>query len=201
MKYGMLIDLLKCVGCNACTVACKANNMTPRGINFHKIKKYEVGRYPNAKMKFLPMPCMHCHNAPCKKVCPTGATYQTEDGRVLINNDRCIGCRSCMVVCPYDARQFVWQLSTYYEECEITPFEKNTERLYKEGTTVKCTFCDSRLAAGNQPACVQTCISSARIFGDLNDKDSQISKKVVDLGGRELKAELGTQPAVYYINS
>ena len=200
MKYGMLIDLLKCVGCNACTVACKANNITPRGINFHKIKKYELGEYPNAKMKFLPMPCMHCLNAPCKKVCPTGATYQTEDGRVLIDNDKCIGCRACMVACPYDARQFVWQLSTYYEECEMTPFEKKNERLYREGTTVKCTFCDSRLAAGNQPACVVTCIGSARFFGDLDDKDSQISKMVVDFGGKALKAELGTQPAVYYIN-
>ena len=94
MRYGMLIDLNKCVGCNACTVACRNNNGTPAGVSLHKLLKYEAGVYPNAKMKFRPMPCMHCQDAPCAKVCPTGATVQRPDGIVDVDANKCIGCRS-----------------------------------------------------------------------------------------------------------
>lgn len=199
MRLGMVIDLLKCVGCNACTVACRAENGTPAGISFHKIKKYELGKYPNVKMKFLPMPCMHCQNAPCQKVCPSGATYRETDGRVLVDYDKCLGCRACMVACPYDARQFVWEINNYYPKCGPTPFEAVKFDQFTEGTAVKCTFCNSRLEKGKQPACVETCIGMARTFGDLDNPESEVSCLIVEHNGKPFRKELGTEPSVYYI--
>lgn len=199
MRLGMVIDLLKCVGCNACTVSCRAENGTPAGISFHRIKKYEVGAYPDARMKFLPLPCMHCQNAPCQKVCPTGATYRETDGRVLVDYDKCLGCRACMVACPYESRQFVWKLSSYYEDCGPTPFEREKFKRFTEGTAVKCNFCGDRIKKGNQPACVATCIGGARSFGDLDDPESDVSGLIVRHNGKPFREELGTAPAVYYI--
>jgi len=199
MKLGMVIDLLKCVGCNSCTVACRGENGTPPGVSFHKIKKYEVGKYPEAKMKFLPMPCMHCQNAPCLKVCPTGATYRETDGRILIDYDKCIGCRACMIACPFDSRHFIWELSNYYENCGPTPFETVKFASFTEGTVAKCTFCGERLKRGEQPACVETCIGLARTFGDLDDPNSEVSRLIVEHGGKQFRKELGTDPCVFYI--
>lgn len=196
----MVIDLEKCVGCNSCTIACRGQNGTPAGINFNKLKKYEVGKYPTSKMKTLTMPCMHCQNPPCLKVCPTKATKQDENGIVTIDYDECIGCRACIVACPYDARQFIWQLNNYYEDQKETPFEKLHYRKFQKGTVAKCIFCIDRVKEGLQPACVHTCIAEARIFGDLDDPESQVSKWISENGGKALKAELGTDPSVFYIN-
>jgi len=199
MRWGMVIDLLKCTGCNACTIACRAENGTPAGISFNKVKKYETGKYPNARMNFLPMPCMHCEKAPCQKVCPTGATYRESDGRILVNQEKCLGCRACMVACPYEARQFVWEKRYYYHNCGPTPFETIKQANYAEGTTVKCTFCDNRLKDGKQPACVETCPGNARYFGDLDDLESEVSRLITRFKGTPFREELGTEPSVYYI--
>lgn len=199
MRYGMLIDLSKCVGCNACTIACRNHNGTPAGISYHKIMKYEVGKYPNSKMKFLPMPCMQCKNAPCEKACPVGATVKRPDGIVEVIAEKCIGCRGCVTACPYDSRQFVWELKNYYEDATETFFEKKKKKAFDKGTVVKCNFCLERIEKGEDPACVSTCPSQCRIFGDLNDPDSEISRAIAAGNARPFREDLETEPSVFYI--
>ena len=199
MRYGMVIDLQKCSGCNSCTVACRAEQGTPAGIHFHKVMKYEAGKYPNARMKFLPMPCMHCQDPPCQKVCPTGATHIHPDGPVLIDETKCIGCRACMVACPYESRQFLWEIRSYYPGSLPTPYEKLKHKGFEKGTVVKCNFCLHRLEEGRLPACVATCPMTARTFGDLDAPASDVAQLIVRHGGTRFREELRTEPSVYYI--
>ncbi|MEL7564363.1 MAG: 4Fe-4S dicluster domain-containing protein [Dehalobacterium sp.] len=199
MRYGMVIDLLRCVGCNSCTVACRSEHGTPAGIQYHKIKKYEIGKYPAAKMKFLPMPCMHCANPSCMKVCPTGATVKREDGIVIIDQDQCLGCRACILACPYESRQFLWEIKPYFIGSTPTPFEKRKQKNFQKGTVVKCNFCLQRLESGCLPACVETCPGQARHFGDLDEPNSEISRLIAFYGGKPVRTELNTEPSVYYI--
>lgn len=199
MRYGMVIDLQKCVGCNACTVACRAEHGTPSGVQFHKVVKYEAGTYPNAKMRFLPMPCMHCQAPPCLKVCPTKATFKDPRGLVLIDESRCIGCRACMVACPYDSRHFLWEIRNYYAGQLPTPFERIKQKKFERGTVVKCDFCARRLESDRQPACVATCPAKARVFGDLEDPQGEPARWIVLHRGWAFREELGTDPSVFYI--
>lgn len=199
MRYGMVIDLQRCVGCNSCTIACRMEHGTPAGILFHKVKKYEVGKYPSAKLRLLPMPCMHCQDPACIKVCPTGATYQRDDGLVLIDEKKCMGCRYCIIACPYDSRRFLNEIANYYGGKSSTPFEKVKQKNFTKGTVVKCNFCEHRLAKGLLPACVVTCPAQARYFGDLGDPNSEVSRLVADGNGAPLHEEFGTKPSVYYL--
>jgi len=199
MRYGMVLDLKRCVGCNSCTLACKAENGTPPGIQYHRVERTEVGKYPTARLQFLPMPCMHCKEPPCLEVCPTGATYKREDGLVLIDHNKCIGCRYCVLACPYDVRQSLSQINNYYGNY-ATPYEALKYKELDKGTAVKCTFCVKRLEQGKLPACVEACPAQARFFGDLDDTESEVYKLIVSYRGRVLKEELGTRPSVFYIN-
>ena len=176
-RYGMVIDLRKCVGCHACTVACKMEHSTPEKCFNTWVEEWNVGEYPKVSGAKLPKLCNHCLNAPCIDVCPTDATYHTIGGAVVIDEEKCIGCGACANACPYDAR--------YINE------ERN-----KAG---KCNFCIQRAEAGLLPACVSTCISHARYFGDLNDPDSVVSKLISENKAEGLKEELGLDVAVYYI--
>ncbi|MGE5124127.1 MAG: 4Fe-4S dicluster domain-containing protein [Acidobacteriaceae bacterium] len=197
----MVIDLNKCVGCNACSVACKQENATPPGIFWSRVVQYEKGDYPEARLHFLPMLCMHCQSAPCLEVCPTGATYRDEGGLVLVNDKLCVTCRYCIMACPYEARSYnARRPQAYYPSQEMTLFELKGYTRHPKGSIEKCTFCAHRLRQGKQPACVATCPSEARIFGDLDDPDSEVAKLVASEMAKAWLEDQGTGPSVFYID-
>lgn len=178
-RYGMLINTKKCVGCYACRIACQMVNGLDHEEAFIKFDEVEQGAYPNVYAEVVPVQCMHCEDAPCEAVCPTHATYTTDSGVVLVDEGKCIGCKYCMAACPYGVRYMV-------EE---------------SGDVSKCTFCHHRTTEGLLPACVSTCVTTSRMFGDLNDPDSDISKKLAEAGNKAkgLMEDLGMEPRVYYI--
>ena len=199
MRLGLVIDLDTCVGCNACAVACKQWNSSgtsapltdsspygrdPTGVWFNRIRNFEVGEYPDSKTVHFPMSCMHCEEAWCVDVCPTGASYKrAEDGIVLVDPDKCMGCNYCAWACPYGAREL--------DE--------------EEGVMKKCTLCIDRIydqslpESDRQPACVLTCPTHARAFGDFDDPSSGVSQAVAERGGITLMPELGYAPTNCYL--
>ncbi len=197
-RKGMVVDLNSCIGCQACTVACKAENASPPGIFWTRVLEREVGKYPSARQIFLPVLCNHCQDAPCKKACPTGATSQREDGIVLVDYDKSIGCRACMAACPYQVRYCWDERKTYYPGV-LTPFEEVGYEKFRLGAVQKCTLCVHRIDVGLPPACVETCPTVARVFGDLDDPQSEVSRLIGERKGFQLRAELGTNPSVYYL--
>lgn len=176
-RYGMVIDLRKCVGCQACTSACKNENHVPNDKFRTYVPEYELGSYPNVRKIFLPQLCNHCAEPSCVSVCPTGATFVREDGIVVVDNEVCWGCGYCVNACPYDKRYF-------------NPLTHVAD---------KCTLCAHRLDVGLLPACVESCVGGARISGDLNDPHSQISRLLIDFPTTVLKPSSGNQPRVFYI--
>jgi molybdopterin-containing oxidoreductase family iron-sulfur binding subunit len=201
VRYSMVIDLRKCVGCNSCTAACKQANTTPPGIFWSKVLLYETtGDYPQARLRFLPMLCMHCQEAPCLEVCPTGATFRGEGGLVLVNDDLCVGCRYCIMACPYESRSYNYaRPREYYSGQGLTEYEQVLNGQHPKGAIEKCNFCTPRLQEGKAPVCVATCPSDARIFGDLDDPESEVSKLVESSLARPRLEEQGTKPSVFYI--
>jgi len=177
--WAMLVDLRECVGCQACTVACIMENEVPAGSFRTSVSTYVVTDERGAGSYMLPRLCNHCDKPPCVPVCPVGATWKREDGIVLVDGERCVGCAYCVQACPYEAR-FI---------------------NHETGKADKCTFCAHRVEAGLLPACVETCVGGARIFGDLNDPDSEIRRRLTAAQGevRTLKPEHGTRPNVYYV--
>lgn len=208
VRFGMVVDLRKCTGCRACTLACKAENMTPPEVSYNVVLEEEVGEYPNVRRIFMYKPCFHCENPPCTLVCPVQATWKREeDGIVVIDYDRCIGCRYCMTACPYGSR-FI-DLGMSYTD-PLQPYEQAASPEYAEfrvraeggspvGNARKCHFCLHRLYQGMLPACLETCIGRAIHFGDFNDPDSVVSRLLASRNHVRLKEELGTEPNVYYL--
>ena len=206
-KWAMGIDLGKCIGCSACTIACIAENHLPPGVVYRPVLEEEIGLYPNVTRRFTPRPCMQCEEPPCVPVCPVNATSKRPDGVVEINYDKCIGCRYCVVACPYGARYFDFgdhysdgtPAKQPYEESHGPEYGRDWSRESVEGVVRKCQFCLHRLNAGMLPACVTTCIGGATYFGDRNDPDSLINE--LEASGRafRLKEDLGTKPRVFYL--
>ncbi len=224
-KWGMVIDLDKCVGCQACSIACKEENDVPNGspaeqqrrreVYWHRVIAVNNGEYPTARVDFLPMPCMHCEDAPCVTVCPARATYQRADGIVVQDFRRCIGCRYCIVACPYGVRSFNFkdQVAEEYHRPEVAP-DRATMGMWPfpqrvRGVVEKCIFCfhriDRALKEGKTvgvdvvPACVEECPTRARTFGDLADPDSEVSRLLAARGNFRLREELSTHPKVHYL--
>lgn len=200
MRYGMILDLKRCIGCNACTIACKQKNGTPPGVYWARVIIDEIGTYPNVRMTSLPLLCMHCKDAACLKACPTGATQKLENGIVHVDKEKCIGCRACMVACPYNARSLTYNGGSYYPERDATAYEKTLSNRHIKGSVGKCDFCTDRLDLGLEPACVKACPAKARIFGDLDDPESEVSKLLVKREHKQLHTEYGTEPSNYYLS-
>jgi len=182
----------------ACTIACKTTNHTRPRIFWNIVKDLEAGKYPLVRRYFLPILCMHCKNAPCIEVCPTGASYRQDDGIVAIDYEKCVGCKSCIENCPYGARYFNGDPGGYFGD-QLTTSEKIGYEQHKVGVVEKCNFCIDRLKQGKEPACVQTCVGKARYFGDLDDPKSEVSKLIKSKRGFQLQKECGTDPSIYYI--
>jgi len=195
-RYGMVIDLNTCTGCRACAAACSLENRTPYWSEKFRTHVQDVtnGRFPEVSRSFVPRLCMQCDNAPCISVCPTGASHRTAEGIVVVDADKCMGCKYCIVACPYQAR-FV------YEAEDV----KKAREVYGEGPKAaavdKCTFCEQRVKEGREPACVATCLAGARIFGDLDDPNSPVTKLVSGGQAKPLRADVGTKPKVYYLGN
>ena len=209
----MVIDLKKCVGCHACTVACVAENHLPPGVVYRPVFEEEVGTYPHVTRHFLPRPCLQCNNPPCVPVCPVNATYKQEDGIVPIDYNRCIGCRACIKACPYGARTFDFGEShTGNSPSAPQPYQTSPSPEYGShwkrtlgqppiGVVRKCHFCTHRLAEGMLPSCVTTCIGGATYFGPgpKENPKSLVSALIKNPRVMRLKEELGTEPRVYYL--
>lgn len=201
-RLGMVIDLKRCIGCNACTLACKQENGTPEGVHYARVVTREVGTYPTTRRTFLPVLCNHCDDAPCAQACPSGATWIRSDGLVLVDREKCIGCRACSVACPYMNRHFIEKgmLEHGYGTDGLSPYEAIKFADFHEGTNTKCTMCAPRVDQGLEPACVITCPTDARIFGDLEPADGQLQILIRERKGWSLLPECKTKPSVFYLD-
>ena len=213
MRWGMVIDLQKCIGCYSCMISCKEEHFLPRDVFWNRVLITHNGRFPAVTKEILPVLCNHCQEAPCLKVCPTNATTQRDDGIVMVDYDKCMGSRYCVIACPYQNRTYLAEEGELFKGWGLTPPEILGRKLYplQTGTTVKCNFCVEKIDEGLQkglkpgvdyeatPACVTACPAKARYFGDLDDPMSEVSTLIRQRKGSQLHSEFGTDPSVYYL--
>lgn len=228
-RLAMVIDMQRCTGCGGCVISCKSENNVQRGNAWAGRKIKTVGKFPNVRFEFIPTLCNHCENAPCVKGCPTGAMHKGYGNITMHTPKKCIGCKTCMAMCPYDviSRHYDdphphWRSNdVLMKDCtssskEVTtkvkgnviPYyndarEKSTpgSGLRYKGIVEKCTLCDHRVKKGLLPHCVNSCPANARVMGDLNDPNSAASKLLAKYRPWRLKEHLGTEPKVFYVRS
>lgn len=192
VRWGMLIDTTQCkTGCNECVTACnRENGLSGKTgpTDSQWIRKIEIKDISSGRELSLPMMCQHCEHPPCVDVCPTNASFKRADGIVLVDKHRCIGCRYCMMACPYKARSFVHE----------PLHDQNPDVPRGKGTVESCTLCVHRIDAGGKPACAEACPNQAILFGDLNDPDSEIARKVRSVASVQVRADLQLNPGVRY---
>jgi len=215
-RFGMVIDLGLCIGCRRCAYGCKLENNIPDTISPPYIMLFETEKtgikdfvspaeksahkyrlqYTRLRKDkiYMPVQCNHCEKPPCVKVCPTGASYKDVDGIVMIDYTKCIGCRYCMLACPYHARRFNWWVP------EVPPERVNPlVPIRPHGVVEKCTFCVHRTRRGQTTRCVEACPNKARIFGNLNDPDSEVSRLIATERSFRLKEGLNAGPQIWYL--
>jgi len=209
-RYVMIADLRRCVGCQTCTAACKESNATPPGVQWRRVLDMETGDYPDVRRTFAPTGCQHCDEPPCLEVCPSTATAKRPDGIVTIDYDLCIGCAYCAVACPYDAR---FKVETVDYAYGARPMANERARIaaQKIGVATKCTFCVGRIDDGVKagkvpgiapeatPACVNSCISGALRFGDMENPDHPVAKLLAENQWFRMHEDQGTGPGFYYL--
>ena len=216
-RWGMVIDIGTCVGCQACTVACKTENQSPQDAWYAPVIEWESGVFPDATLNYLPTLCNHCEDAPCVTACPSGAITRRDDGIVIADEDICIGSRACMAACPYGAINFFEDSGTVSPPVASTATPESIPERYASekhvsGAISKCTYCAHRIDYGIEhglevgvdplatPACVVTCPAECRIFGDLDDAESNINRYLAEKGpGEALRPDAETNPKTTYI--
>ena len=205
-RLSMLIDLTRCIGCDACTVSCKQENGTPADVFFARVLNVEAGEFPQVKRVYVPVLCNHCEDPACLRACPNKAIYKRPDGIVLIDQDRCRGTGACVSACPYG--NIVLKPSDKWYLPEDRGYESDfVKPRLNENVARKCTLCAQRVDQGLEPACVVACPTTARIFGDLDDPESKISryvedqKELTDRDPFKLLPECGTKPATLYLGT
>jgi dimethyl sulfoxide reductase iron-sulfur subunit len=209
-RWSMVIDLRKCDGCQSigqppqCTEACIQGHLAPQPMEW--IQVYEAPLASGVGTQFIPTPCQHCQNAPCVNVCPVGATFATPEGTVLIDQQRCIGCRLCMEACPYDRRFMNWGSPAQPPEAMFMEYSVEHQTPAIRGTVMKCDLCPDMARAGRLPYCAQACPRNAIYYGDLEEDVAtngvqvvKMSRFISENNGYTLKEELGTKPRVHYI--
>ena len=209
-RWAMVVDLRRCVGCQTCTAGCKQANGTTVDVQWRKVLDMETGEYPDVRRTYVPVGCMHCEDPPCVQVCPSTATRKRDDGIVTMDYDMCIGCAHCALACPYQARYKVTKPKYGYggdpSKAEVEKSDSN-----RIGVAQKCTFCVERIDFGiandltpgvdpeATPVCVNSCISDALKFGDLDDPESEVSDLLENHKTFRMHEDLGTGPGVHYI--
>ena len=202
-RWRMVIDLKRCYGCYACMMACKTANHSPPEVFWARVLMGEVGTFPNVVRQALPVLCMQCEEPSCVDVCPTGATYQCEDGIVVVDKDKCMGCKYCMQACPYGARYSVEKWESYFPDgLQLSPLEEFQKEAWEAksgvGVATKCDFCVDRIYDGREPACVEAS-HGILPFGDVDNPDSNVRELLKNHYTIRRKESLGTEPSVYYI--
>ena len=208
-RWGMIFDLRRCDGCRSvgkppqCTIACIEGHFVPEPQEWIEVFEFDL---PGGGTQFIPAPCMQCQNAPCVSVCPVGATWITPEGTVLIDQERCIGCRYCMAACPYDRRFFNWGEPPVPPEALFVDYSPEHQVPAKKGTVIKCDFCPEMARSGRLPFCIQACPHKAIYYGDLEEDLASNGETVVKFSRflatnqtYRLKEHLNTKPRVYYI--
>ena len=228
-RLAMVIDLQRCTACGACIIACKSENNVQQDVAWASRIRSTVGEFPNVRFEYLPTLCNHCENAPCVKSCPTGAMHKADGDITMHDPEKCIGCRYCMAACPYGVIFFnaekthkFWRNDkpliegvtpsavavTQEVGGTVIPYYNPAKELSlpgmalrKEGIVEKCTLCDHRVVKGELPYCVEACPANARIFGDLNDPNSEVNQILGKFRSWRLKEDFGTEPKVFYVRS
>ena len=221
-KWGMVVDVDRCTGCQACVIACQAENnimlstedvfQQKRAMTWIRIERYWEGEFPDVRVKFRPVLCQQCENAPCEPVCPTYASHRTDEGLNAQVYNRCIGTRYCANACPYSVRFFNFHSPVWDKPLHL---QLNPDVSVREmGVMEKCTFCVQRINAAKieakaaqrplqdgelKPACVQSCTANALVFGDLNDPESAVSRLSRSSRGSKLLEDLGARPSITYL--
>jgi Fe-S-cluster-containing dehydrogenase component len=203
-KFVMVIDLSRCKNLKRCQASCNKMHFVNEGQNWIKVYSLQDGE--NTAPYWQPTTCMHCDEPPCVKVCPVDATFKREDGIVLIDNERCIGCRFCMAACPYSTRVFNWDAPDLPKEEQLVEYSPETSCPPKLGTVGKCDFCPDMTRKGELPHCVSACPNGVFYFGDMNEdtvtngsETLRFSELIRDRAGYRLMEDLGTKPRVYYL--